>query len=245
MKHSGISQSALTVFRDCPVAYNCYKERKDAIFFNQSSLDTGGYVHEAIDTYYTNNYLTKGTSDDILSLTYSNLKNKWDITLPVEEFKKAYLSLQNHALWEAKNISDGISSKPLTEVKIGEEGFYGIIDYIDLNNNKAIDWKTGRYPSLSFNYRVQAQIYKILFENKFNQELKNFYFFFLPVNEWRVVNFDKEKQMKVAEEVACLKQRIDKAINDSEFLKEPRTSGACKSCQYKLYCKLGGKKTDD
>jgi len=234
----GISQSALTTFRGCPFAYKCYRERKDAVFFNQDVLDVGNYVHQAIDRYYKNHYLTEGTAEDILGISYSHLKEIWDKSFTAEHLKKAFLSLQNHAVWESKNINGGIASKPLTEVKIGEQGFYGIIDYIDLNLNKAIDWKTGSYPSLSYNYRIQAEIYKILFENKFNQKLEKFYFFFLPVNEWRVVKYNSEKQLAVRDEVNLLKDKIDKAIENGEYLKEPRTEKMCRNCQYKLYCKF-------
>jgi len=234
----GISQSALNTFRDCPFAYKCYRERKDAVFFNQDVLDIGNYVHKAIDRYYKNHYLLEGTTEDILNISYNHLKEIWDTSFTAEHLKKAYTSLHNHALWESKNINEGITSKPLTEVKIDGEGFYGIIDYIDLNLNKTIDWKTGSYPSLSYNYRVQAEIYKILFESKFNQNLKKFYFFFLPVDKWRVVDYSSEKQISVRRDIMELKEKIDKAIENDEYLKQPRTENMCKNCQYKLYCKF-------
>ena len=245
MHNHGISQSALTTFRDCPFAYKCYRERKDAVFFDRDIMDTGKFVHDAIDRYYKNHYLTKGTADDILLLSYGHLKKTWDTTFTPEYLKKAFVSLQNHASWEAKNILNGIGTKPLTEVVIGEQGFYGIIDYIDLNNVKMIDWKTGSYPSLSYNYRIQAVIYKILAEAKFGIKLEKFYFFFLPVNEWRVVNFNSDFQLKVAEEVMKLKGEIDKSIEMGEFLKKPRTENMCRNCSYKLYCKIGGEQVDE
>lgn len=240
MHHHGISQSALTVFRDCPFAYKCYREKKDAIFFDRDVLDVGSYVHDALDGYYKNSYLMEGTADDILYLSYGHLKKIWDTTFSIEHLQKAYLSLQKHSLWEAGNISKGITSKPLTEVKIGEQGFYGIIDYIDLNLQKAIDWKTGRYPNLSYNYRIQAQVYKILYDSKFNQNLDKFYFFFLPADGWRVVKYDNEKQKKVAEEVVVLKEKVDEAIKIGEYEKQPRTEKMCRNCGYRLYCKVGG-----
>ena len=197
-------------------------------------LDIGKYVHDAIEKYYKNNYYTKCESNDILCKTYENLKSIWDITLPVEGFKKAYDCLINHANWEYGNTNDGLSHKPLVEVEMNGNGFYGFIDYIDLDNQKVIDWKTNTYPTLSYEYRMQAYVYKKLYEAKFGNKLSHLHFFFLYPNEWRMVAFDKEKQIEVGKDV----EKMMEQILNCEFPKEPRISSQCKNCLYKFYCKV-------
>ena len=236
----GISQSGLSIFRMCPYAYKLhYVDRKEAMFFNFDFLDIGSYVHDAIDRYYKNYYLMDGTYEDILEKSYSCLKDIWDMTLLPEYLKKAYDCLENHARWEYGNISKGIGTKPLTEVTIDGGGFFGLIDYIDLPNKKVIDWKTGKYATVSYNYRVQAHIYKALFESEFGEKLPYFHIFFLGANEWRMVSFEKEKQIKVGEDVQKMLGEVQKAYDNEEFEKKPRISSTCKSCNYRLYCKLG------
>jgi len=242
----GISQSGMSIFRDCPYAYKIrYIDGKKPIFFAPQILDIGKFVHDAIDRYYKNYFLTEGTANDVLSHSYGYLRDNWDLSLQPEDLKKGFECLYNHAKWEETNINNGIGTKPLSEVEINGEGFFGIIDYVDIPNKKVIDWKTGRKPYLSQNYRMQAYVYKVLYESKFNEELTHFDFFFLFPNEWRTVKYDSEKQIKVGEEVEQIKTDILNAIQDENFPKEPRTPGKCKSCEYKLYCKIiGGEETN-
>ena len=241
----GISQSAMSIYRNCPYAYKIrYIDGHKPIFFAPQILDIGKYVHDAIDRYYKNHFLTEGTADDVLAKSYGHLREIWDTTLQPEDLKKGYICLQNHALWEANNINNGIRTQPLSEVQINSEGYFGIIDYIDVPNKKVIDWKTGRKPYLSYIYRMQAHVYKVLYESKFGEKLSYFDFFFLYANDWRRVKYDSDKQIKVGEEVERLKNEILNSIQNQEFAKQPRTDSMCKNCEYKLYCKIIGGEID-
>lgn len=235
MSKRGLSQSGISVYRYCPYAYKLhYIDLKQPIHFNPAVMDVGKYVHDVIDRYYQNYYLSEGTANDVLIKTYDILKNIWDITLPPEQFKKAYDCLINHSQWEEKNINGSIGTKPLTEVKIDSGDYFGLIDYVDLNNLKLIDYKTSTHPVLSYEYRMQAHIYRELFESKFNKTISHFYFFFLYPNEWRTVKYDSDKQRKVGKDVENFKE----LILNCEFPKEPRTKSSCNNCEYKLYCKV-------
>jgi hypothetical protein len=233
-----ISQTALSVFRDCEFAYKCYKNRCEAIFFDESVLLTGKYVHEAIDKYYKNHYLTKATPDDILIETYGILKRIWDVTLPIEEFKKAYACLENHAKWESNNSNNGIGTKPLTEIEVKSEFFYGIIDYVDLTHKKIYDWKTGKSAKLYVGNRIQASIYKELYEYQFKEKLNEFTFFFLYTGVQETVRYGTTKQNEIDQEVQMLKEHILKANEIGEYQKNPRTESMCRYCNYRLYCKI-------
>lgn len=235
-----ISQSALGLYRDCPHAYYLkYKMSCQPIFWNFDVLDTGSYVHDAIDMYYKHNYLTEAESyEDILYYSYKNFKEIWDITLSNEEFLKGYTSLENHAKWEYSNLQNNIVTKPLTELKIKLDGLYAIIDYADLNRDMLVDWKTNKYAGLSYNYRMQAEIYKRSYERKFNKELEHFYFFFLYPNEWRTVKFGNKKQDEVSKEVDALLDAVHKSWINNEFPKQPRTDRGCDGCLFRYYCKM-------
>lgn len=231
----------MNTYRNCPYAYKLhYLDRKKAIFWNPDVLDLGGLIHDVLDVYYKNYYISEGTTDDILNKSYGYLRGIWDTSYPVEYLQKARTCLENHADWEHSNIDGAISTKPLTEVKINTEDYFGIIDYVDLENKKVIDWKTGAKPYLSYTYRMQAYVYKKLYEKQFDEKLSHFYFYFLYPNEWRTVKYDNEKQTKVNEETEKLKNDILNSIQDEVFEKNPRTKSGCKNCGYRLYCKIIG-----
>jgi len=238
MAQRGISQSGLGLYRSCPYAYKLkYLHGYKPMFWNFDVLDIGSYVHEAIDKYYKLRFLTEADSpNDVLYETYDLLKQVWDTTLEPEGFKKAYTSLQNHAQFEYNQIKSGIRSKPFTEVKINARGYFGIIDYADMSSMNIIDWKTNRYPTLSYNYRMQAYIYKQLIDEHFNVDLKYFKFFFLFPNKWRTVKYDTPKMNEVANDVEELKSMVSDSYKYDSFEKRPRTKKMCRNCLYKYYC---------
>lgn len=235
-----LSQSALSIYKHCQYAYKLrYISRCSPVFYDPSILEVGSFVHDAIDGYYRHHYLMHGTADDILAESYAELKKSWDISFLPAQLKQAYTCLQNHSEWEYDNITNGIGTKPLTEQKIGQMGYYGIIDYIDLPNLKVIDWKTGRNPYVTYGYRMQAHIYRILFEAQFNMKLKNFHFYFLFPNEFRTISYEKEKQIKVGKEVEKLKAEVIHSRDIGEFEKNPRTAKGCRNCNFAYYCMRG------
>ena len=233
-----ISQTGLSIYRNCPFAFYCYRSKKEPIFFNQDILDTGKYVHDALDRYYRQQYLTKGTMDDILAKTYENLSGSWDVTLPIDEFKKSYTCLQHHAKWEETQINNGIAIQPLTEEHLKHDIFHGIIDYIDLPKNRVMDWKTNKSANISFEYKMQSYIYKLLYESKFKTDLKIFEFYFLYPDEIKVINFSSSGMSEAIQEVNQLRELIKKSYEQHDYPKQPKSETLCKNCQYRLYCKL-------
>ena len=237
----GLSQSSLSLYRQCPYAFRLsYLSKQEPIFWDPTVLDVGKLVHDAIDLYYKNDYLTEGSADDILYYSYSYLKKSWDVSLKVEDLLKAHTCLDNHSRWEHKNTLSEFNTKPLTEQKISQDGYYGILDYIDLNNCKVIDWKTGKNAYVSYEYRMQAHVYKTLFEKEFNVKVKKFQFYFLYPNEFRTISFEKEKQKQVALETEKLKNDVVNSLSDGEFPKKPRTDNGCRNCDFVYYCKVLG-----
>ena len=180
------------------------------------------------------------TANDIFYDTYNKLRELWDITLEPEWLKKAYDCLKTHAEWEYQNIKKGIT-KPFSEIKIDQNnidktnnGYFGILDYVNLQKAQVIDWKTGSYPTVSFEYRMQAHVYKILFESKFDTKLKDFYFFYLYPNQWRKISYTNPKQIEAGKECDYLLSKI----LDNGYEKKPRLENSCRYCDFKYYCKV-------
>lgn len=236
-KRRGISQSAINLYRNCPFSwYLKYIENREPMFWDHSILDVGSIVHDTIDSYYRVHFLMDATADDILLETYNILKNKWDTYLLPEQLKKAYICLQNFSKWEHKNLLNRIRTKPSTEQKIDACGFYGIIDYVDINNDEAVDWKTNTYPSISRDYKIQAVIYRKLYQTKFNKNLKQFKFYFLYPDIIKVINYCDYEIRELTNEVIKIRDEILDAIKTDNFPKKSRTPNACKNCLYRFYC---------
>jgi CRISPR/Cas system-associated exonuclease Cas4 (RecB family) len=235
----GISQSALSLYRYCAYAYKLrYINKCESMFFDTSILDVGAIVHDSIDKYYVDYYLIEGTSDDILAEVYDLLSKRWDKTFLPEQLQQAYICIENFSKWEYNNLLKKMHTKPLTEQKIDSNGYYGIIDYIDLQNRNVIDWKTGTNAYISYEYRMQAHVYKILFENKFNMKINEFYFFFLYPNTLVKIDYNDKKQIKVGEETDKLKDELVESLKSGNFDKCPRTAMGCKNCLLSYYCQI-------
>ena len=231
----GISQSALSLYRNCPYSYKLkYVDKCTPIFYDTVPMDVGGLVHDSIHLYYRDGYDTTLDSEDIFDITYSYMKNNWDLSFPIDDYKKAYDCLKTHANWEYNNVKKGLIIKPMSELKLSANGYYGIIDYVNLQNNTLIDWKTNKHSILSYEYRMQAEVYRELFEVNFKKSIDKFYFFFLFNNEWRIVDYSSSKQLQVRKE---LKQMLDD-VHNKKFDKNPRLPSSCKNCAFSYYCKI-------
>jgi len=230
-----ISQSQINLFRKCPYAYALrYIHNKEGIWFDPSIIEVGKRVHDAIDIYYRNYLLLDGSEEDIRDKTYQILRNDWDTTLPAEFLQKAYTCVCNFANFEYKNRK-GRRGVPLTEVKIYSNGLMGIIDYLDLNKPKIVDFKTNTKAGVSYDYKMQAIMYKILVKDEYDIDLTHFTLQFLFPNEIRLIKYD-EKMQKIQREIESYAEQIKKAWKTSNFPKEPRTSNTCKYCEYNFYC---------
>ena len=232
-----ISQSQISLYRFCPHAYEqSYRFDHDAIMFNPAVMEVGRRVHDAIDHYYRHHYSSNLIEEDILSRVYGVLRAEWDITLPADYLKKAYTCLQNFAKFEIQNITEGVTTKPLTEVKIPADGMYGIVDYVDLNRPKVVDFKTNAYASVGYENKMQATVYKILVRHRFNIELDEFTFEFLYPGNNRTVRFAGKEMESIEQEVINYKNKIQESWKTLQFPKEPRTPSSCRNCDYKFYC---------
>lgn len=238
----GISQSSMNLYMSCPYAWHLkYIEKKEPMFWDPSVLDVGSIVHGVIDLYYKMHFMCKGTDNDILVEVYNILKKKWDTTLTAEQFKKAYVCLENFSKWEHKNLLSGMRTKPSTEIKVDESGFFGILDYVDLVSEDVIDWKTNTYPTMMYEYKFQAAIYTTLYEKKFKRKLRVFKFYYLYPNIIRRIYCDTPEMREFTKEAEIIRNNIIKSKEENDFPKQPKTRDKCRTCLYKYYCMMSEK----
>lgn len=231
-----ISQSQINLYRSCPYAYALrYLYKKEQIMWDPSIMEVGRRVHDAIDNYYKYCFSPAFTEEEIRDEVYKILRAEWDVTLPPEFLKKAYTCVCNFSKFEFNNIKKGRISKPLTEVRIYNDGLMGIIDYLDLEKPTIIDFKTNTKAGLGQSSRLQAVMYKILVKGKFGLDIPYLTLQFLFPGESRVVKFDK-KTLSTKEDIYKYKDKILNSWKTMNFPKEPRTPKACNWCGYKYYC---------
>ena len=229
-----ISQSQINLYRSCPHAYELsYRYNCEPMMFDPSILYVGRAVHDAIDKYYKHSHTQSTDKALITSLTYKQLRNEWDTTLPVDYLKKAYQCIQNFAEFESNNNS---SSNPMTEIKVVSNGLLGIIDYVDLENEQFIDWKTNARASLGYDYKLQAVMYRLLIKEEFDVDIKKFRFQFLFPNEFREAKFSNSKIMDIEKDLFAFVEQIKESWQTLNFPKKPRLPSTCKYCSYRYYC---------
>jgi len=232
-----ISQSQINLHRMCPYAYELhYYYKKQPIMFDPSIMEVGKRVHDAIDAYYKNYYILETDEQNIFDTTYSILRNQWDVTLPASYLKKAHACLVNFAKFESKNVNGEFATKPLTEVKIYSGDLMGIIDYLDLSKQKAVDFKTNSHSGISYENKMQAVMYRKLIGDKFNTNIKTFNFEFLFTGEMKDVYLDDLKLLEIEKELYIIKDKIIESWRTMSFPKEPRTESTCSGCSYRYYC---------
>jgi CRISPR/Cas system-associated exonuclease Cas4 (RecB family) len=203
--------------------------------YDPSIMEVGKRVHNAIDSYYKNYYNKEATEENVLATTYGILRNQWDTTLPPEFLKKAHTCVVNFAKWELNNL-DGLATKPITECKIYSGDLMGIIDYLDLSRQRAVDFKTNSRSGISYDNKVQAVMYRKLVYEKFNINIKNFSFMFLFTGETMNVYLDDLKLLEIEKELIMNKDKILESWRTMSFPKEPRTPKGCGNCAYRFYC---------
>lgn len=231
-----ISQSQINLYRSCPYAYKLkYLDNCEPMFYDPEVMYVGKMVHDAIDNYYKHCYSKSNDKHNILSLTYRQLRDNWDTKVSVDYLKKAYQCLQNFTEFEANNNHE-LATKPLTEVKIYANDIMGIVDYIDLQNERFIDWKTNAKAGLGYNYKMQAVMYKKLINHQFNIDIENFDFLFLTPNETKTIKFKYMKLDNIEQDLLTCKEQIKEAWRTLEFPKNPRNDSTCKYCNYRFYC---------
>jgi len=232
---NGISQSQIGIYRDCPYAYYLkYVKGYQPMMFTTEHLDVGKYIHDAIDIYYKNLYVDNGViPNDIFKSVYSVLREIWDTTLLPEHLKKAYVCLQNFAIWDFENIQEE-GTEPITEENYKYDGFRAKVDYFRESPLKLGDFKSGTYPTVNYMYKIQAAIYLYVLRNKLEIDIDKFTDWFLYPNVSKDVNWkDLQEILQTAKDY---RDKITDSFKTMDFPKQPRTKSTCRYCDYRYYC---------
>ena len=232
---NGVSQSQIGIYRDCPYAYYLrYVKGYEPMMFTTEHLDVGKYIHDAIDIYYKNLYVNNGvTPNDIFKNVYSVLRGLWDITLPAEYLKKAYVCLQNFAIWDFQNIQEK-GTDPITEKNYTYDRFRAKVDYFREKPLVLGDFKSGTNATVNYMYKIQAAIYLYVLRNNLQIEINEFTDWFLYPNEEKKVKW--ADLTEILETAKQYRDDIVQAFKTNEFPKQPRTKSTCRYCDYRYYC---------
>ncbi len=174
----GISNSQMGSWRSCPYKwYLNYIKKCKPIYWDATVFEVGSKFHEAAERYYKFRYIINPTVQEAFDEIYGIIKEDWDTTLAktVPMFQKIHKCAVNWANWEVKRIAEG-GTKPESELKLGYDGFYGIIDIADVANQKPGDFKSQAYPSVDY---YQGVLYAHLLNHKFGWDLEEFPFIFV------------------------------------------------------------------
>ena len=232
---NGISQSQIGTYRDCPYAYYLkYVKGYKPMMYTTDHLDVGSFIHDAIDIYYKNLYVDNGvTPNDIFKSVYTILRNSWDITLPAELLKKAYVCLQNFALWDFENIQTK-GTPPITEENYKFDNFRAKVDYFRSEPLILGDFKSGINPIVNYMYKIQAAIYLYVLINCLDIDIDEFWVWFLYPNVPKKLKWSNLQEiLTVAKEH---RDNIIESFKTNEFPKVPRTQKTCNYCDYRYYC---------
>jgi CRISPR/Cas system-associated exonuclease Cas4 (RecB family) len=165
------------------------------------------------------------------------MKTSFDRTLPdvVKKFTTAHTCCKNWTKWELERVQLG-GSKPEVEMKLNHDGYYGIVDIVDLVLQKPGDFKTQKVPSVN---KHQAAVYGRLLNKHFNWDIEKFPFIFLQQPD-KVMEVDlKSTEMDtIREGQDQVRDAIFEAYNTHLAEKKPSKPDGCKNCDVKYYCKV-------
>lgn len=231
-----ISQSQINLYKYCAHSYELkYRYNYEPMMYDPLVVEVGKRVHNAIDSYYKNYYNSIYSIQQIEDITYNILRNQWDTKLSANLLKKAHLCIHNFAKFESEN-NNGLATKPLTEVKIYSGDIMGIVDYLDLNKQKVIDFKTNASARIGDDNKMQAVMYQKLIKDQFNINIEKFGFQFLYVDDYKEVSLYDPSLKMIAEELIMYKDKIKESWQTMFFPKNPKNESVCKRCEYRYYC---------
>jgi CRISPR/Cas system-associated exonuclease Cas4 (RecB family) len=197
-----------------------------------SPLKIGLDLHEIFDKYYD----CPGAGANELKKPY--YKNILSILKRFDDYNKYESHLKNFAHYNVYNITQyGIEYympvyRELT-IYNQEVDLIGTIDRIDDRKfgKMIIDYKTGRPKALK-HYIFELSVYKFLYEQEYDEEIKKIGIFFSQANRLDVTSA-KQKDVAMA---LNLIELVREKIEDEVF---PRKKGFhCRFCEHKVICEL-------
>jgi len=225
------------------------KAKKNSIFSLGDCLECSkrnplcDYTYSMIKSMTENRSLSEIHVTDITGSCTRQLilKDRIDYTVNLDDLFFALRGKGIHAVLENMNDDNNIMSELNVFGKLSNVKIYGRIDEVNLYNKSIIDYKTTSKIPASYPYKthsLQVNIYKILFEKKYKQEINNLFIIYtdlVSVKKFSCSIMNKKELLEI------MIKKIKEIKEDSERkFPEYRTFGwLCKYCPFEIqaYCK--------
>ena len=255
-KKKYFSYSQLNTFSNCPQKYKI--QYIDKVKSEKEGIEsfTGKIVHEVLEWLYNNSNEDNFISFDKVSDRFDQLWNeKWhnEIYVAINPYiKKDYHIKKGQYKAEAlnnvrmyyvkyfKSDNNNQSTELNIKIKINEYIFKGIIDRIDIINNRIdlIDYKTGKNKvKLSLLDKLQLYIYQLAIEKQYND--KNIYLNWHYINKKggnKQIVLDKKDRAKLNKKLLSIINNIKKSTSTNVF--PAKETLLCNWCYYWNECSV-------
>ena len=228
-----ISPSSINTFQNCPAQWNYrYITHDKGIYLETPHIDLGTYAHSAIEKYFGSASTKPKKEIEItqrIDICFSEVVGDKFRSMPsiqtklnkvIKNFKE--LELRRASKWK-------VYLPTFIEKDLRNDNFRGIVDFYSEPEATIIDWKTGYKQNLNENDKVQAEVYRYLFEKQ-GYPVDKVYFVVLTTGS--VLQAQLQKDGWILEQ----HKQIMSAIEDKNFPAKPNKF--CKSCVYQIACEF-------
>ena len=228
-----LSPSGMNTYKTCPAQWNYhYIEKPQGIYVPTHHMDLGEFVHSAIEDYFKHSQEKPTKKLEITQRIDSSFEkvigNKF-MGQP-EMTRKLRACLKNFKEFEIYRARKWKTYAPtFIEKNLQDDDFRGIVDFYSEPEATIIDWKTGYKQNLNENDKVQAEVYRYLFEKQ-GYPVDKVYFVVLTTGS--VLQAQLQKDGWILEQ----HKQIMSAIEDKNFPAKPNKF--CKSCVYQIACEF-------
>lgn len=198
---------------------------------NNNILDPikkGLIVHQVCE-----NYDNERDIDSLIekSIVLHQVNPTDDITKEIKKYVNNYANFY-------KNDYDKFYNEKKFYYKLGDKYIYGIIDRINIRNNRAeiIDFKTNRVTNkdlIKNNYKNQIQIYTKAFKDIYNIEISRAGLLMLETGEFIDIDISEENLDK---NIKSIKEFINFVTNNKDIKDYPKNECNCSYCDFKDFC---------
>ena len=228
-----ISPSSINTFQNCPAQWNYrYITHDKGIYLETPHIDLGTYAHSAIEKSFGSASTKPKKEIEItqrIDICFAEVVGDKFRSMPsiqtklnkvIKNFKE--LELRRASKWK-------VYLPTFIEKDLRNDNFRGIVDFYSEPEATIIDWKTGYKQNLNENDKVQAEVYRYLFEKQ-GYPVDKVYFVVLTTGS--VLQAQLQKDGWILEQ----HKQIMSAIEDKNFPAKPNKF--CKSCVYQIACEF-------
>jgi CRISPR/Cas system-associated exonuclease Cas4 (RecB family) len=240
-----LSPSKIATYKQCPFKYKCESDPQIKRAYKQDHPDPifGNLIHACLTDYFllpenkrTHEELRRIFKEKFMKNYDKHLKifkNKTAINHYIEEEKKQFKTFIDSSFSSGNLLP--MEEKLLKWTIDGKIIFMGLVDRVDLDNNKLtiIDYKTGKLREENKDDRqFQVDCYEYLIAKKYPEyKITKKILFFLKEN--KIVEYKVKDVSDTEKEILTIA-----SIVEEDAKMEPRKNNLCNYCDYKIICPL-------